>query len=222
MNITGAIFDMDGTLINSLIVWDMLWEDMGVRYLGKKGFKPSLEDDRAVRTMTLIDAMTLIHNNYSIAESGKELWQFFNDYIKVFYAEKVEVKEDVLEFLDTLLQKGVKMCIASATALDLVEVALKKCGLEKYFSSIISCNDVGKGKDQPDVFLKALDILGTDLDTTWVFEDSALALDTASKAGFKTVGIYDPCNFGHDLARSVSDVYIDSGETIKKAEGVIL
>ena len=222
MKITGAIFDMDGTLVNSLIVWEVLWEKMGVHYLGKEGFCPSNADDRAVRTMTLIDAMTLIHNNYSIAESGEALWRYATDMMAGCYKTEVELKADVKEFLESLYKNGVKMCVASATAPDLVSLATEHCGIEKYFPRLISCADVGRGKEHPDVFLKALEYLGTDMETTWVFEDSAVALTTASKAGFKTVGIYDRCNFGHDIARSVSDIYIDDGETLKKAEEVLL
>lgn len=221
MNIKGAIFDMDGTLIDSLMVWDMIWEDIGVRFLKKDGFRPSKADDRAVRTMTLIDAMTLIHDNYGIAESGEALWRYVTDYIADFYANTVELKKGVREFLDILSEKGVRMCVASATAPDLVKLAIEHCGLEKYLSTLVSCSEIGKGKEHPDVFFAALDRLGTDIDSTWVFEDSAVALETASKAGFHTVGIYDKYNFGHDLARSVSEIYVDDGENLEKVGAMI-
>ena len=65
MNIKAAIFDMDGTLIDSLMVWDVLWCRFGEKYLNDKSFSPSEEDDKKVRTLTLKDAMNLIHNNYN-------------------------------------------------------------------------------------------------------------------------------------------------------------
>lgn len=216
MKITGAIFDMDGTLIDSLMIWDELWEHLGREFLHKEGFRPSLEDDKAVRTMTLLDAMTFIHERYSIDTSGESLCQHVTDYLEKFYRETVKPKKGAAEFLEILHSSGVKMCIASATASDQVEIALERCGIRKYFSALVSCKDVGKGKEHPDVFFKALEVLGTDIETTWVFEDSATALMTASKAGFKTVGIYDRYNFGHDIARSVSDVYVEEGETLEK------
>ena len=215
MNIKGAIFDMDGTLIDSLGVWEMLWEDMGREYLGKEGFRPTKADDRTVRTMTLLDAMTLIHKSYGIAHSGEALCKYASDYIAEFYTSTVQPKKGVLEFLETLFSKGVKMYVASATAPDLVATAMKHCGIEKYFSGIISCSEIGRGKEHPDVFLKALEYLGTELEATWVFEDSATALETARKAGFHTVGIYDKNNYGSDLAKKASDIYIDDGEDLR-------
>ncbi|MBE6650427.1 MAG: HAD family phosphatase [Ruminococcaceae bacterium] len=222
MKITGAIFDMDGTLVDSLMIWDVLWENLGVHFLGKSGFRPSREDDRAVRTMTLIDAMALIHKNYGIDESGEALWRYVTDFMANFYKTDVKLKSGVSEFLEGLRKNGVKMCIASATAPDLVKLAMVHCGIDGYFPELISCADVGRGKEHPDVFLKALEYLGTDLDTTWVFEDSAVALETASRAGFRTVGIYDRYNFGQDRAKSASDIYINDGETLKKAAEVLL
>lgn len=212
---------MDGTLIDSLGVWELLWEDMGVEFLGKEGFRPIEADDRAVRTMTLIDAMTLIHNNYKIDESGESLWRYATDYIADFYKNTVELKKDVKAFLELLSQRGVKMCVASATAPDLVALAMEHCGIGRYFPKLISCSEIGLGKEHPDVFLKALEYLGTDIETTWVFEDSATALTTASRTGFHTVGIYDKNNYGSEVAKKVSDIYVDEGETLGKVGAMI-
>ena len=106
------------------------------------------------------------------------------------------------------------MCIASATAPNLIRLAMKTTGLDKYIEKVISCNDVGKGKEHPDVFLAAHEYLGTPKESTWIFEDSVVALETASRAGYHTVGIYDKYNFGLDRIPGIVDIYVDDGETL--------
>jgi HAD superfamily hydrolase (TIGR01509 family) len=216
MNIKGAIFDMDGTLVDSLMCWDVLWQRLGKKYLGDGDFRPDPVTEKAVRTLTLLDAMTLVHENCGVGESGEALWNFAVDMMVDFYENDVKAKAGALEFVEYLHGRGVKMCIASATAPDLIRLALKTTGLDKYIEKVISCNDVGKGKEFPDVFIAAHEYLGTPVESTWVFEDSVVALETASRAGYKTVGIYDKYNFGLDRIPQIVDIYIDNGESLSK------
>lgn len=216
MDIKTAIFDMDGTLVDSLMIWDVLWSELGKKYRNDPGFAPSVEDDKAVRTLVLNDAMCLIHNNYHLGESGEELLAFANSLMIDFYANRVELKSGVREFLDHCSDHGVKMCIASATAPELIALAVKHCDIEKYFLRIFSCSTLGKGKEEPDVFLLAKEFLGSDTEETWVFEDSLTAIETAAKIGMKTVGIYDRYNYGQDRIKQIATTYIAAGETLAK------
>lgn len=216
MDIKAAIFDMDGTLIDSLGVWEIIWEELGLR-LGKgAGFRPSKEDDRAIRTMLLRDGMEMIHRNYNLGESGEQAHSIAVEITERFYREQVTLKSGAREYLGFLKAKGVPMCVASATAPNLIKHAAEHCGLYDYIDMFVSCADVGKGKEEPDVFLYALQKLGTKLEETCVFEDSAVALTTAKKAGFLTVGIYDCHTFDHDKLEKASDIYIDKGEDYRK------
>ncbi|MBE6551966.1 MAG: HAD family phosphatase [Ruminococcaceae bacterium] len=216
VKIKAAIFDMDGTLVDSLGVWNVLWARIGKKFSGKPDFMPSTEDDKRVRTLTLKDAMELIHINYGFGKSGSELLEFANELISDFYRNDVTLKKGAYEFLEHCKETGVKMCIASATATDLIKMAMEHCGLEKYFSKVFSCGEIGRGKDFPDVFLMAAEYLGEEISDTWVFEDSLVAVQTAAKAGFPTVGIYDKFNFGQDIIKETATVYIDADETLMK------
>ena len=207
---------MDGTLVDSLILWNVLWKKLGEIYLNDSSFSPSEEDDMAVRTILLKDAMNLIHTKYKLGKSGEELLELANNLIIDFYANEVKLKDGAREFLEYLNKKGVKMCIASATTLELIKVAAKHCGIEEYFCKIFSCGEIGKGKEEPDVFLLAKDYLGESIEDTWVFEDSLVAIETATKIGIKTVGIYDRFNFGQERIKEIVKEYVAEGESLTK------
>lgn len=212
MKIKAAIFDMDGTLIDSLMLWDILWEAFGNKYLNGEIFKPDTDTDKKIRTMPVYEAMEYLHKNCNIGQSGEELYKIATETFCNFYSSRVKLKKGVREFLDYCYQNGVKMCLATANDLDLVEVALKHCNIEKYFLKLFSCKELGKGKETPDIFLLALNYLETPIEETWVFEDSYVALNTARKAGFPTVGVYDKYSYRQDILRQNSTIYISENE----------
>jgi len=216
MKIQAAIFDMDGTLVDSLVLWDVFWRQAGIRFLNDENFRPSEEDDKAVRTITLRDAMYLIHDHYGLAASGKELFSYINAIITDFYATKVPLKDGVKEWLEYCKMQGTRMCIASATAPELIEIALKHCGIDHYFEKIFSCSVLGKGKEAPDIYLAAQAYFGVDAQEVWVFEDSLTAIETAVGIGMHTVAVYDRYNFGQARMKEIADYYIAQGEALTK------
>ena len=214
MKIKGAIFDMDGTLIDSLMLWDILWGVFSERYLQGKVFRPEPDLDRAIRTVPLLEAMGFVHDRTGMGESGRELYELATEVFIRFSRTEVQTEPGVIELLDHYLASGVKMCIATASDPVLVNIALEHCNMEKYFSRRFSCSEVGKGKESPDVF--ARDYLETPLEETWVFEDSYVALNTAVAAGFPTVGVYDQYSFNQDIMQKNSTVYVARGESMAK------
>lgn len=216
-----AIFDMDGTLVDSLMVWDIIWKHFGEKYLSNNFFKPDMETEKLVRTMTLAEAMSLVHEKYAIGLSSVELFNVANEVLKEFYTSQVSLKDGVLEFLDYCYNSGVRMCIVSATEAALVQLTLKVCGIDKYFSAIFSCATIGKGKEEPDIYMQALKYLNTPIEKTWVFEDSYTAIHTAHKLGIPTVGIYDSYNFDQEKIQREATIYIDKDQNltiVKKIE----
>ena len=222
MNIKGAIFDMDGTLVDSLSFWEYFWRELGKKYLGINDFSPSKDDDRAVRTMIMKDAVALIKEKYNFPQSVDELFKFTMDLIKYFYREIVKEKLGATELLDYLKDKGIKICLATATDMENVLIAVKSCDLEKYFSFMITCADVGKGKDSPDIYIKAIEKLGLEKDEVCVFEDSFVALETAKKLGTKTIGIFDKFNYGQDRLKGASDFYLEEGNSLAILKEVVI
>jgi len=216
MKIKAAIFDMDGTLIDSLMLWDILWGVLSRKYLDGKAFKPDTETDKAIRTMPVFEAMEYLHEKCNIGESGEALYKIATDTFRNFYENEVKLKKGMRELLDFFYENGVKMCLATANDSDLVEVVLNHCDIKKYFPKLFSCKELGKGKEEPDVFYLALEWLGTEKEKTWVFEDSFVALNTAAEAGFPTVGVYDKYSFRQDFLEEKSTVYISENEDVTK------
>jgi len=215
-DIKGAIFDLDGTLVDSLGVWSEFWKEFSERFFEGKPFAPTDEEEKAVRTKTIRASMDYIYSIYKIGSGGEELYDIVMSVLMRFYEEKAELKDGIKELLEYLKSKGIKMCIASATDKEYIKVAVRHCGIEEYFSDILSCADIGKGKDKPDIYLKAAETLGIKPEESCVFEDSHVAIETADKIGMKTVGIFDKYNFGQEEMKKIATAYIDEGESTVK------
>lgn len=216
MNIKGAIFDMDGTLVDSLGLWDVLWDELTRRYALPERFVPDEVANRAIRTLTLADSMAFIYHHHGVGNSAEELFEVAHETFMRFYQTRVELKRGVRELLDYYRATGVKMCIASAGNMEHVEAAMDHCGIRDYFTGILSCRQVGKGKEAPDIYELAIEHLGTPREETWVFEDSIVAFRTAHAMGVPTVGVYDKFGFDHEEMKEKSTVYIGPGESFAK------
>ncbi len=215
MNIKAAIFDMDGTLINSLFYWEIFWREFGLRYFGEENFDCDKDLDLRVRTMIFPESLPLIRAHYGLSVPTEELLCFASDSLADFYEHKTSVKAGVREFLAHLKKQGIPLCLASATEMKYVKHALACHGLLDAFDLILSCFDIGKGKDSPDIYLKALEELGVAAKEACVFEDSFVALETARGIGCRTVGVFDPHNYGQDRLELASDIYLAQGQSFE-------
>lgn len=211
MKIKGAIFDMDGTLVDSLGTWDVMWQRVGETYLGLSDFKPTEEVDKKVRTMIYKDAMAYFMAQYGIPGDLQAFIDFTLNGIEQFYREQVEAKPGAIALLKDLHKRGVRLCLASATEMKYIRIALHRLDIGKYFDAVLSCADLHVGKDRPDVYLLSLEKLGLSAADTCVFEDSFVALETARSIGCRTVGIFDRYNFDQPRLCAASDIYLDEG-----------
>ena len=209
MKIKGAIFDMDGTLVDSLMFWSVLWKKIGKKYFGEEDFVPNAEVDRQARTMIFVEALAHIWKHYGLACSCEEFVEFGTHGIHEFYREYAKPKAGAIALLDYLKQNGAKICLATATDPEYIPNALDCCGMTGYFDEILSCVTVGRGKDRPSIYLTALERLNCFPDEACVFEDSFVALETAKRIGCHTVGVFDRFNHGQDRLLAASEIYLD-------------
>lgn len=206
MNITGAIFDFDGTLFDSMHVWK------GIRYkiFDIIGVELTKEDEEAFKGLFLKETIVLAKERFNLQESYEELLGKLFQYIKNRYLTETEPKNDIIEFLQKLKSKGVKIGIATATGEVALEAVLEKYGMLHYFSAIYSTYTVGASKTEPKVYDVVLNELGTDKNTTWVFEDALYAARTAKANGYNVVGIYDKSEPEQEELKKTVDIYINN------------
>ena len=183
----GAIFDLDGTLLDSMPVWNTL----ASAYLHSIGHTPRTDVDAVVSSFSLRQAVRYFQAEYGVALSEIEIINDVKSLIRHYYEAKVQPKPGVSAFLQQLSGQGVKLCVATATDVQLAKAALIRCGLMHFFAEILTCDEVGVGKDQPLVYREALSRLGTARSETLVFEDARHALETAKADGFITVAVHD-------------------------------
>lgn len=206
MKITGAIFDMDGTLLNSMDYWALVADE----YLQAVGISSGEDTSRFFLENGMKAWHTYCVEKFGLNATFDEAKRRIYDFMDEKYDTVIDVKEGAREMLDTLLAKGVKMCLATATDRASVEKILKRLGIEKYFSRIFTSGEVGAGKREPKIYQVALEYLGTDKETTYVFEDAIYAMRTAYGAGFRVVGVYDKNVYEtEDEVRANCHVYLD-------------
>ena len=164
--------------------------------------------------MSLYQSGCYIREEYRLSLAVEEIMEEINWIVEDAYFYEVMPKSGVIPFLHALKAKGIRMCIATATDRYQIEAALKRCRMFNFFEEIFTCSEVGHGKDEPVVFRKAIEYLGTDRSNTVIFEDALHAVQTAKADGFLTVGIFDSYIQEQTQLQNICDCYLaDFGQS---------
>ena len=208
MKLKCAIFDFDGTLFDSMYIWDMVGE-VYLRLLGKEP-KPSMRED--IRALSLYQSACYFKEEYAIDLSVEEIMVGVNHTVKNFYLHEVQPKAGVVEFLNRMKQQGISTCIATASEHYQIEAALQRCQMEHLIDAVFTCTEVGHGKDEPVIFRKAMEFFDADRNSTIIFEDALHAVKTAKKDGFKVAVVFDNSEKRQTEIRQLGDCYITEFE----------
>lgn len=180
-----AIFDMDGTLVDSMI----FWKNLASEYLRSKGVQEIPADTlERIKPMTMSESAALFQTAFGLTG---DIEAEMNAMMDAHYRSDIPLKPGVSAYLRKLRDRGVRMCVASATAEHLMAACLSRLGVLPCFDFLLSCESVGAGKRSPLVFLEAARRLGADETEIAVYEDALYAVRTAKAAGFYVVGVFD-------------------------------
>ena len=185
--IKGAIFDIDGVLLDSMGIWD----DLGARYLRSLGRIPEEGLNIILFSMSMEQGAEYLNEHYGLNKSVKETVDGIGKMLEDYYFYEVLLKPGAKEILEFLKSKNIKMAAATSSPRTHIEKALSRNGLLGYIDKIYTTGEVGVSKHSPDIYNLAADFLKTKSEETLVFEDSLYALKTAKEAGFVTVGVFD-------------------------------
>lgn len=183
----GAIFDLDGTILDSMGVWRKIDEE----FLKRRGFEVPPDYMEKIITTGYQGAAEYTIARFSLQEKPEDVIAEWDEMAVEAYTNELRLKPYVKEYLFRLKQAGIRIALATASTESLYIPALKNNGVLDAFDAFVSVQEVERGKDFPDIYLKAAEKLSLEPKDCIVFEDALRCILSAQKGGFRTVGVYD-------------------------------
>lgn len=204
--IKGMIFDLDGTLIDSIPVWKEV-DRLYIESLHET-FDPELKEQ--MKAISFEDTAQLIIDHYNLNKSIEEVKKDWISMVHHHYANHIPLKEGAKAFLEECVRNNYKMMIASSCNRELIEAALEGHGISHYFSEVITSTDLNTTKELPDIYLYCANKMKMHPTNILVFEDISIAMKSACKAGFNVCAVYDADEDNIEAVKEHSHVYIRS------------
>ena len=186
MEITAAIFDMDGTILDS----GPMWAEVSPTVLRSLGVKPKESIYRDMLPHGMGEFAPVLKRDYGLPQPVEVIAAAIERIVLRYYREEAQLKPGALEFLKALKAAGVPVALATATDRFLVELALERTGAGALFDAIYTCAEVGAGKRSPAIYRLAAG--PSPKETAWVFEDALYAVETARADGVPVCAVADP------------------------------
>ncbi len=216
--IKGAIFDVDGTLLDTM----GKWHDASRIYLGRLGISTDPDIGDRYFALTITGTARAIKEEYGLSASVSEIVDGIDGIMEEFYRTEARPKPGAEELLDRFRQAGIPMVVGTSTDRRPIEAALTRLGLDQYFLRIFTCTEVGHPKSDPELFLAAMELMGSDPEETVLFEDGLYSIRTAAALGIKTVGVYDRISRADQEAiRDLAWDYLPEGASLAELTRIL-
>lgn len=211
--IKGIIFDLDGTLIDSMGIWCSI-DRAFLKENGVDNPPPDVSDK--VKKLSIERAAEYFINNFGLKCTVKYIVDRIEELVRIEYEENITLKPYVCEVLDMLDRKNIPYGIATATYKNLAVAVLKRLGIYGRFKFLLTGSEYPRGKKFPDIYTGGAERLGLSPNEVLVVEDSLHCIETAINAGFVTVGVYDEVSDSdRDEMERISDYYFESLDKIE-------
>ncbi len=200
----GAVFDLDGTIIDSL----PFWKNMN-NYLFEKHCKGLVVDESRIRGMSLKISVEYIVDELGANATKEELLEEIVSGMKKAYLEDIPAKKEVRDIVIRLFESGVPMTVCTACDLALAKGALKRLGLIDCFSEIVSSHEISMDKTKPLIYKLMSEKMGIPISDLVMFEDTYSCMAAAKEAGMRVIAVEDEMSAtDRPLIEEIADEYI--------------
>lgn len=211
-NKKAVIFDLDGTLVDSM--W--MWKVIDIEYLGRFGLDlpPSLQKD--IEGMSFSETAVYFKETFQISDTLEEIKATWNRMAYDKYTKEVPLKKGVQEFLDYCKENGILLGIATSNSRELVDATLKALNIKEYFACVMTACEVAKGKPAPDIYLAVAEKLQAEPSRCLVFEDIEMGIMAGKNAGMEVCAVEDEFSMNQiEAKKKLADYYIKDYFDIK-------
>ena len=204
-NKKAMIFDLDGTLVDSM--W--MWKEIDIEYLGRFGIAlpPTLQKD--IEGMSFSETAVYFKKTFRLQDSLETIKADWNQMAYEKYTKEVDFKKGAIAFLEYCKKEGIKLGIATSNSRELVDATMESLGAKKYFDCIMTSCEVAKGKPAPDIYLAVADKLGVKPEECLVFEDIEMGILAGKNAGMEVCAMEDEFSMNQiEIKKQLADYYI--------------
>lgn len=187
MAIRAALFDLDGTLLDSMGMWAQIDE----RFLSARGIPVPDDYQMAISVMRIHEAAEYTVRRFGLQDTPQQLEREWMDMARDEYAHRVPLKPHARRCLEMMRARGMLLGTVSSLVPELLELALRREGVYALFNAFTAASEAARGKAYPDAYLLAAGRLGVSPGECVMYDDLPEALMGARAAGMATVGVYD-------------------------------